>query len=181
MQSILSNSEYTFDASAKTITLAAPYDTMDEENIIRILNLTTYAMIYDCDRAGYSISVAAGVITHEYGNTDMQDTDVLQIVIDAPGSVAEGGSSTLDYESITVADSAIGGTSATYLTATRAEMTLETAQIRIRVDGTDPTSSEGHLVEVGDVIVLTSASQISNFKAIRTGASSGVLKVTYYN
>nr|QNO41555.1 hypothetical protein MPGNBCFJ_00019 [Methanosarcinales archaeon ANME-2c ERB4]QNO42069.1 hypothetical protein NIICAKKE_00019 [Methanosarcinales archaeon ANME-2c ERB4]QNO42284.1 hypothetical protein OEDCDHIP_00001 [Methanosarcinales archaeon ANME-2c ERB4]QNO42439.1 hypothetical protein ADMFNEEM_00005 [Methanosarcinales archaeon ANME-2c ERB4]QNO42689.1 hypothetical protein GKPKHNMI_00011 [Methanosarcinales archaeon ANME-2c ERB4] len=86
-----------------------------------------------------------------------------------------------DYESITVADSAIGGTAATYLEATRAEMTLETAQIRFRVDGTNPTSSEGHLVEVSDVIILNSAAQIANFKAIRTGATSGVLKVTYFH
>ena len=83
------------------------------------------------------------------------------------------------YESVTVADSAIGLTSATYLTATKAEMTLETAQIRVRKDGTNPTSSEGHLVEVGDIITLNSAADIATFKAIRTGATSGVLRVTY--
>jgi len=86
-----------------------------------------------------------------------------------------------DYESITVADSAIGLTAAKYLDAEHAEMTLETAQIRFRLDGTDPTSSEGHLVEVGDVITLNSAAQISDFSAIRTGSTSGVLKVTYFH
>jgi len=86
-----------------------------------------------------------------------------------------------DYESITVADSAVSLTAGTYLDATIAEMTLETAQIRIRDDGTPPTSSEGHLVEVGDTITLNSAAQIANFKAIRTGAASGVLKATYFH
>jgi len=86
-----------------------------------------------------------------------------------------------DYESITVADSAIGLTAAKYLDAEHAEITLETAQIRFRLDGTDPTSSEGHLVEVGDVITLNSAAQIAIFRAIRTGSTSGVLKVTYFH
>jgi len=86
-----------------------------------------------------------------------------------------------DYESVDVEDSAIGLTSGTYDDAIRAEMTLETAQIRYRVDGTDPTSSEGHPVYVGDVIILNSATQIAGFKAIRTGSTSGVLKVTYFH
>ena len=101
--------------------------------------------------------------------------------IDAAGNVVGGGSTPFDYESVTVAASAVGLTSGTYDDATRAEITLETAQIRFRVDGTNPTSGEGHLVEVGDVIRLTSAAQIANFKAIRTGATSGVLKATYFH
>lgn len=83
------------------------------------------------------------------------------------------------YESITVAASAVGLTSATYGTSTKAEMTLETGQIRVRKDGTNPTSAEGHIVEVGDIIKLNSASDLATFKAIRTGATSGVLKITY--
>lgn len=99
--------------------------------------------------------------------------------IDAAGNVTGGGSEAFDDEVVTVADSAIGLTSATYLTATKAEMTLETAQIRVRKDGSDPTSSVGHIVEVGDLITLISASDIANFKAIRTGSTSGSLTVTY--
>ena len=99
--------------------------------------------------------------------------------IDAAGNVIGGGSEAFDDEVITVADSAIGLTAGTYLAATKAEMTLETAQIRVRKDGSDPTTSVGHLVEVGDLIVLNSASDIANFKAIRTGSTSGKLTVTY--
>ena len=83
------------------------------------------------------------------------------------------------YESKTIAATAVGLTSGTYGDATRAEMTLETAQIRIRSDGTAPTSSEGRLVEVGDTIILRSAAQIAAFEAIRTG-ESGVLKIEYF-
>ncbi len=95
--------------------------------------------------------------------------------------VIEIGLTPFAYESVTVADSATGLTPATYASATCAEMTLETAQIRMQVDGTNPTSSEGHLVEVGDTITLTSAAQIAGIKGIRTGAVSGVLKVTYFH
>lgn len=99
--------------------------------------------------------------------------------IDAAGNVIGGGSDAYAYESVTVADSAIGLTSNTYDDSIKAELTLETAQIRVRKDGTDPTSDEGHLVEVGDTIVLNSAADLATFKAIRTGSTSGVLKVTY--
>ena len=85
------------------------------------------------------------------------------------------------HETLTVADTAVGLTSATYSDATRAEMTLETAQIRFWVDGTAPTTSAGILVNVGDVVVLNSAAQIANFKAIRTGSTSGVLSIQYFH
>jgi len=47
--------------------------------------------------------------------------------------------------------------------------------------GSDPAADEGHPVYVGDVIILDSAAQIAGFKAIRTGTTSGVLKVTYFH
>ncbi len=95
--------------------------------------------------------------------------------------VAGEGRTPFDHESITVAATAIGCTSATYLDATRAEMTLETAQIRKWAAGTAPTSTVGQIVGVGDTIVLNSAAQIATFKAIRTGAVSGVLRVEYFH
>jgi hypothetical protein len=57
--------------------------------------------------------------------------------------------------------------------------TLETAQIRFRLDGTAPTSAEGHILNVNDVLELKSCIEMVNFKAIRTGGTSGVLKCTY--
>ena len=101
--------------------------------------------------------------------------------IDSEGNVIGESKDGTAYESVTV-DATVGGvalTSGTYGDATRAEMTLEVAQIRVRKDGTGPTASEGHIVEEGDTILLESAADIANFKAIRTGGTSGVLKVTY--
>jgi hypothetical protein len=83
------------------------------------------------------------------------------------------------YESITVADTAKSLTAATYTTGVKkAFITLETAQIRWRIDGTAPTSAEGHLLETTQSLTLNGYSQIVLFKAIRTG-SSGTIKVTY--
>ena len=83
------------------------------------------------------------------------------------------------YESVIVADSAVGFTAATLARATAAFVTLETAQVRFRYDGTNPTSSEGHLMDIGDSIRIKGPNNIKNFKAIRTGSTSGVLKVTF--
>lgn len=116
---------------------------------------------------------------HRIQNVD-NDGNILGGSADTPLFVGGGeGQEASGYESMTVADSAVGLTSGTYGNATKAEMTLETAQIRVRKDGTNPTSSEGHLVEVSDTVTLSSAADIATFKAIRTGATSGVLKVTY--
>lgn len=88
------------------------------------------------------------------------------------------------YESVTVAAAAVGLTSATFqpggaTPARRAVLTLETAQIRYRYDGINPTATEGHLLEVGDVLTLSGIPNLLQFRAIRTGATSGTLKVTY--
>ena len=85
------------------------------------------------------------------------------------------------YEDITVATVSIGGTAGTYDDARSAELTLETAQIRIRIDGSDPTPDVGHLIEIGDVVRCNSAAQVAAFRAIRTGGTSGALKATYFH
>ena len=57
---------------------------------------------------------------------------------------------------------------------------LETAQVRGRGDGNDPTSSEGVLIEIGDIVVLSS-SEIDRTAFIRTGSTSGILKGHFYS
>lgn len=84
-----------------------------------------------------------------------------------------------NYESITVTNTAIGFTPAKILPSLTAYCSLETAQIRFRMDGTNPTSSEGHLMNPGDTIVIDGYSSIQKFMAIRTGSTSGVLKCSY--
>ena len=90
------------------------------------------------------------------------------------------------FESITVADTAIALTAANMSTTPanagiqfkRAVATVETAQIRFRVDGVSPTSAEGHIANIDDVIELD-MHEAPKFLAIRTGSTSGVLKVSY--
>ncbi len=95
----------------------------------------------------------------------------------------EDASEAFAHEAVTVAGVAIGLTAATYAPAgapgaVRAVLTLEAGQVRYRYDGTDPTATTGHLLEIGDVLMLEGAGNIGRFRAIRTGVS-GTLRVTF--
>lgn len=87
------------------------------------------------------------------------------------------------YESITVTGTAVGLAAATYQPASAPlQMAfctgrLEVAEVRYRMDGTSPTASEGTLLEVGELVTLVGNGDLSRVKFIRTGATSGVLKV----
>lgn len=97
------------------------------------------------------------------------------------------------WESVTF-DATAGGvalTSATYNPTvtdkpaefSRAElavMSCVTAQIRYRVDGGTVTSANGMLVNPGDVLLVYGFSNISAFRGIRTGGTSGACDITYY-
>lgn len=96
----------------------------------------------------------------------IQDTDV--------GIVA------FDRESVIIAAASTGLTAGTYLDAIRAVLTLETAQVRMTMDGTAASASVGHLMNPDDVITLDGTKQIANFRAFRTGGVSGVVQVTYF-
>lgn len=86
------------------------------------------------------------------------------------------------FESITVAAAAIGFTSGSWNPSTghanRAVVTVETASVRYRYDGSDPTAAEGHLLNAGDVLIVVGYDALSATKFIRT-SSSATLKVTY--
>jgi hypothetical protein len=89
------------------------------------------------------------------------------------------------FEQITVANTAIGVTTATVVAgsghpqANMATCRLETAEIRYRIDGTAPTTTVGTLLEIGDTLVLRGPDVLLRFSAIRTGGTSGVLDCTY--
>ncbi len=70
------------------------------------------------------------------------------------------------YEAVTVADSAIGLTA--NLLGVMAWITVEDGPIRVRFDGTAPTSSEGPKLGDGPSFVLCNHSAPKNFKAIRS-------------
>ncbi len=86
------------------------------------------------------------------------------------------------YETITVASLAIGFTASILAASPKPKkvfITVESARIRYRIDGTDPTDAIGHILDPMDTLVLEGYSQLNNFKAIRTGTTSGTLQVTY--
>ncbi|MCK5433536.1 MAG: hypothetical protein KAJ03_12380, partial [Gammaproteobacteria bacterium] len=79
---MLKDSEYTIDATAKTITLASPYHALSLSQIGLIYNLTTGSVIHDIDKTDGGISLSSDVITYVYDDVSMSDTDSLAINVD---------------------------------------------------------------------------------------------------
>jgi hypothetical protein len=63
------------------------------------------------------------------------------------------------------------GTGITPLTARRARCTVETQSIRYWEDGTDPTTSEGHLVASGGSFIVEGSDAIRKFRVIAVTGS----------
>ena len=88
------------------------------------------------------------------------------------------------YESIVVSSTPIGFTEGTFAAsgaspARAAFITVEDASCRYRIDGTDPTSSEGHLLSSGDDKTIEGLENLYNFRAIREAPVDATLRVTY--
>lgn len=78
-------------------------------------------------------------------------------------------------------DSTAGGVALTIPTgAISARARLETAQIRYTLDTTAPTTTVGTLMNPDEILELDSYTELSNFRAIRTGGASGTLQVEYF-
>jgi|GEM_PF-2926555 len=78
-------------------------------------------------------------------------------------------------------DATVGGVSLTVPSgAIAASLRLETAQIRFTLDGSAPQSGSGRLMEVGETLDLESNEELDALKAIRTGGTSGVLDVEFF-
>ena len=87
-----------------------------------------------------------------------------------------------DMEEITVASVAIGLTSSKLTTSPKPKevfIQCETAQVRYYYDGTTPTSSSGFLLNPYDTVRMKGYSNLNNFLAIRTGATSAKLTICY--
>lgn len=89
------------------------------------------------------------------------------------------------FETLSVADSiqvltpALYKDSATSGGALAAFISLETGSIRYRYDSGNPSSTVGHLLQPGGTLVLLGQNQMSQFKCIRSGSTSGTISVTY--
>jgi len=94
-----------------------------------------------------------------------------------------------DYEDVTVGVSAVGLSSTKIapvtgpyarLSARAALMSSENGDLRFRIDGGLVSTSIGHYLTSGDTLVLTGTQAIQQFRAIRSGDTDGVLRVTYF-
>lgn len=61
----------------------------------------------------------------------------------------------------------------------KATIEIETADIRYRVDGGEPTTTVGILAGAGDIITLVGRTELKLFRAIRTTATSATLNIDY--
>ena len=92
-----------------------------------------------------------------------------------------------DYEEITISTVALGLT-ATKLNpggadpekARAAVIVIRTNPVNFRVDSGNPTSTTGIAAAVGDQVNVIGFSNLSQFRAIRSGAADGTLCVTYF-
>jgi hypothetical protein len=85
MQLVVPDTNITFDASEKTITLSGTYSGVNTGQVMRIADLTTGSVFYDSEVNRYPIGVTGGVITHTYTDASAADTDKLQVIVDTVG------------------------------------------------------------------------------------------------
>jgi hypothetical protein len=81
MKKIIADGRYTFDASAKQITLL-DYSTIYLAGFALITNSTDGILIFQFNNAALGGTVATNVITLTYNTTTMDDADKLQIIYD---------------------------------------------------------------------------------------------------
>lgn len=86
------------------------------------------------------------------------------------------------YETLTVSTGVKSLTNATYgveTTHIRAFITIEGGIMRYRYDGTNASSTVGHLVGHGDIITVEGRPNVQNFRITRAGNNDGKIQVTY--
>lgn len=77
-----------------------------------------------------------------------------------------------NFETIVVSNVAIGISADMVPRHNYAYITVETDQVRFRIDGANPTAAVGHLLEAGDTLELFGGHAIMGFRAIRVTADA---------
>lgn len=83
-----------------------------------------------------------------------------------------------DFDTLTISSTASGLTTQKIRNNDQAFITVETGQIRFRMDGQAPTTTNGHILNPGDSITLNNKEQLTQFQAITTG-SNATIQVSY--
>lgn len=84
------------------------------------------------------------------------------------------------HQTMTIGPAAAGLASSPIPFAANAAELHTSADIRIWLDGSDPTASAGMPIPAGETILLQSRHEIENFRAIAPGAES-TLSIIYYD
>ena len=97
-----------------------------------------------------------------------------------------GGTKIHGYHTLTASTSAVGASDWSAAVpdthVVSAIITVEDNPIRFRVDGTSPTSTEGHEAQDTEIITLDTEIEVRNFEAIKHSTAGGdaKLKMTTY-
>lgn len=88
----------------------------------------------------------------------------------------------IGFQSLTVGSTATAFAVAQYAGVVYARYTVDTADVRVRLDGTAPTLTSGELHEsdTGQVYELHGARMVANTKLIRATGSDGKVNVHFF-
>src|SRR5437667_6204796 len=91
---------------------------------------------------------------------------------------------TFAFEQVSVTNVSVAFTAATHAPATGgpailATVNVEGAQVRYRLDGTNPSATVGALLNDGDELIVWGTMDIDSAQFIRTGGVSATLNVHY--
>jgi hypothetical protein len=94
-----------------------------------------------------------------------------------------------DFETITISSTSLGFTAAKTTIAqaggftkraVKVLVTVESNPIRIRLDGTAPTASVGHLLNAGDSYLVEGEGNVTNFRMIRQSGTDATVMCSYF-
>ena len=82
-------------------------------------------------------------------------------------------------EAIVVSSTAVSLPQRTYDIHERADIFVETAAIRFRLDGDDPTATAGLTGLVNDIIKLENGFELAGFRVIQRDAADATIRISY--
>ena len=88
------------------------------------------------------------------------------------------GSGTVSSTALALTDAPFSISQPNVDAADRIRVTAATQDLRYRYDGGDPTASVGHLLAVGQTLILDGQNNISQFKIIRATGADGAASIT---
>ena len=83
------------------------------------------------------------------------------------------------FESVTVSSTVVGLSQGLRSNGDVAFITVESNQIRYRIDSGVPTATVGHVLNAGDILELDTKDELMEIRFIRTGGADATIRVSY--